>query len=180
MKEKGISSKKLGDEFVYEKLKLTANRLYYQGKDLNSYIAADIAAFIRQQLLDQGISFSFETVFSHPSKIALIERAKKLGYRVYLYFVATEDPDININRVYNRVILKGHEVSPQKIKDRYYRSLDLLLDAVKLSNRAYLFDNSGKYYELIAEISNGKNVEILDIDKELPEWFIQYVYLKSR
>ena len=39
---------------------------------------------------------------SHPSKVALLENAQRAGYRTYLYYIATDDPAINVSRVANR------------------------------------------------------------------------------
>ena len=36
---------------------------------------------LARDLLNRGLSFCFETVFSHPSKIDLTAHAKTLGYR---------------------------------------------------------------------------------------------------
>jgi len=72
---------------------------------VNAYFASVAADFIRQKLLEKRVSFSFETVMSSPDKVALLEKARTLGYRTYLYFIATEDPEINIARVKSRVHL---------------------------------------------------------------------------
>lgn len=156
------------------------NRLSVLMSKMDSYIAADIASFIRTQLVNANKSFSFETVLSHPSKIDFINAARKKGYRIYLYYVVTESPEINISRVKLRVAQSGHNVSAEKIKARYYKSLELLLDLIKLSHRAYLFDNSGKYAEMVAEITNGKKLEITDYDGKIPDWFDKYVYQKRK
>lgn len=131
-------------------------------------------------MLDAKISFSFETVFSHPSKIEFIKQARAKGYRIYLYFIATESSTINISRVENRVAKSGHYVEPKLIISRYYRTLDNLFEAVKLTNRAYLFDNSGEYAELVCEVTDGKKVKMRDIDKQIPEWFKMYFYTKAK
>lgn len=141
----------------------------------DSYLAADLAEFIRQELLNEGISFSFETVMSHNSKLDIMEKAKKLGYRVYLYFVATKDPLINISRVKLRVAQKGHSVDENKITERYYRCLDLLKPAIKLTNRAYIWDNSAEIAKIFAEITEAQDVEILDTEN-VPNWFIEKVF----
>ncbi len=141
---------------------------------INSYIAADIAEFIRQQMIKSSYSFSYETVMSDNKKIAFLRKAQRAGYRIYLYYFATEDPLININRVKVRVALKGHAVDSKVIEKRYYKSLENLRSAIKLADRTYLFDNSGKKSVLISEITNGKNVKILD-DKNIPNWFWKYV-----
>lgn len=120
-------------------------------KYVDSYFAAFIVAFIRDYLLEHGISFSIETVMSHPSKVELMRRAREMGYRVYLYFVSTESADINVGRVRSRVAEGGHDVPEDKIRNRYSRSLDQLLDAIRNSDRAYLFDNSAQRFQLLAE-----------------------------
>lgn len=87
--------------------------------------------------------------------------------------MATDDPAINVSRVRNRVALKGHDVPEDKIVARYYRSLDLLIDAVRHTNRAYIFDNSGDNKDAkqtwLAEITEGKQLE-LKTDR-IPAWF---------
>lgn len=119
-------------------------------------------------------------MFSHPSKIEFIKQARAKGYRIYLYFIATESSTINISRVENRVAKSGHYVEPKLIISRYYRTLDNLFEAVKLTNRAYLFDNSGEYAELVCEVTDGKKVKMRDIDKQIPEWFKMYFYTKAK
>jgi predicted ABC-type ATPase len=140
-------------------------------------LVADIAEFIRQQLLKNGISFTYETVMSHKSKIDFLQYAKSHGYKIYLYFISTEDPEINISRVDVRVAQQGHYVPPQTIKDRYYKSLNQLRIAIKSSDSAYLWDNSGSTSLLFAEIKSGEEVNIIDISK-VPNWFMDYVIKK--
>jgi predicted ABC-type ATPase len=143
---------------------------------INSYLSAILADFLRHKFLENRLSFTFETVMSSSDKVELLAKAQSLGFRTYLYYVSTEDPQINIARVANRVHLGGHNVPQDKIITRYYRSLDLLLEAIKNSNRAYLFDNSGKSKRFVAAINEGQSIDIqIDI---LPEWFVQYVIEK--
>jgi predicted ABC-type ATPase len=144
---------------------------------VNSYYASVIADFLRQKLLQSNHSFTFETVMSSPDKVAFLQKAQQCGFRTYLYFVATEDPQINISRVHNRVSKGGHSVPIDKIVSRYYRSLELLLDAVRYSDRAYIFDNSEKELCWIAEITSG---EILELKTDqLPQWFQNALWDKT-
>jgi predicted ABC-type ATPase len=144
--------------------------------EVNSYWASVTADFIRYQLLKQHQSFTFETVMSSPDKIELLAKAQALGYKTYLYYVATEDPQINVKRVHHRVTRGGHNVPTDKIISRYYRSLDLLLQAIKHTNRAYLFDNSGENQTWVAEITNGKELSLRSNTK--PLWFEKYILNK--
>jgi predicted ABC-type ATPase len=52
--------------------------------------------------------------------------------------------EINIGRIRYRVSQGGHAVPEDKIVSRYYRSLELLIPAIKSTNRAFIFDNSGE------------------------------------
>ena len=78
------------------------------------------------------MTFSFETVFSHSSKLDIMQQAVELGYKVYLYFVSTEDPEINKFRVAARKMKGGHDVPPEKIESRYYLSMNLLYNASQI------------------------------------------------
>ena len=149
----------LKDEIFHVRIAQNKNVVSFHDIEINSYWASVMADFIRFQLLKTHQSFTFETVMSSPDKVQLLEKAKQLGYKTYLYYVATEDPSINIERVKNRVKEGGHNVPEDKIISRYHRSLDLLLDAVKQTNRAYLFDNSSEKLSLVAEITNGATIE---------------------
>ena len=159
---------------LFEKIQIEDNFLICN-TFIDSYLAADLAEFIRQQLLKHSISFTFETVMSHPSKLEFLKKAKFLGYRIYLYFVATEDPEINISRVNLRVELKGHPVSPQKITNRYFKSLQLLLSAIKISDRAFIWDNSQEKAIFLAKIEDGINLTFNDLNEFLPHWFVDSV-----
>lgn len=160
----------LSDEVEY--LKFNENRLGFFEVGVNAYFASVAADFIRQKLILTNQSFTFETVMSSSDKVNLLEKALRHGYRTYLYYVATDDPVINISRVKYRVKSGGHDVPTDKVSTRYYRSLGLLAEAVKHTNRAYIFDNSGNGLKWLAEITDGEQVEI-----KIPKttaWFEKY------
>jgi predicted ABC-type ATPase len=96
----------------------------------------------RQECLATGVTFSFETVFSHVSKLDLITKAKAAGYYVRLYFVSTEDPKLNVERVKKRVLSGGHPVPLDKIISRYHRAMKNLAPACRLVDDANLYDNT--------------------------------------
>lgn len=127
-----------------EYLVLERMRLWFGTVAGNSYFAAAIADLVRRRLLARRVAFSFETVMSSQDKVRFLYEARNAGYRTYLYYIATEDPEINVSRVENRVRLGGHGVPRDKIVQRYHRSLSLLTEAIYYSNRAYIFDNSGR------------------------------------
>ncbi len=101
------------------------------------------------------------------------QQAQKSGYRTYLYFIATQDPLINISRVKNRVKHGGHDVPQEKIISRYYKTLQNLSRAIKYTNRAYIFDNSSHQRTYLAEITDAKTIEIKT--PTIPQWFDRYI-----
>jgi predicted ABC-type ATPase len=163
-----------------KRLGFVNGRLDFGKVKVNSYFASVAAVFLRQKLLARKASFTLETVMSHPSKVDLLANAQDAGYRTYLYFIATDDPDINISRVRNRVKMGGHAVPEDRIVQRYHRSLDLLMEAIMHTNRAYVFDNSGDNTEkkLLAKITNGS---VLDLKTgQIPAWFKRFVLDKIK
>lgn len=159
-------------------LRFTDGKLDFFEVIVNAYFASVAADFLRRKLLEKRVSFSFETVMSSPDKVAPLKQAQALGYRTYLYYIATEDPAINVARVKARVNLGGHDVPEDKIVSRYARSLNLLMEAVKHTNRAYLFDNSRQATDRlwVAEITDARELE-LKCDP-MPRWFQKAVWDK--
>jgi predicted ABC-type ATPase len=170
--------KKTGLSAQIDSVKIENQCIFLDADKVNSYYASVISDFIRQKLIEARKSFTFETVMSSPDKIELLQKAQATGFRTYLYYVATEDPNINIYRIKHRVKAGGHNVPEEKIISRYERSLDLLLNAIRNTNRAYIFDNSGHQQIWIAEITEGSNLEIRS--NRMPSWFQSAVMNKIR
>ena len=123
----------------------------------------------RKEHLDQGKSFITETVFSHPSKIELLKDAKEHGFTVDLYHISLDSTDKALDRISERVLLGGHDVDSEKVKQRYERVAPIVKDALKYTDRAYIYDNSvmNRPHQLILELEKG---QIKSIHAELPNW----------
>ncbi len=97
----------------------------------------------RAACLAQGKSFVSETVFSHPSKLALMQEARVAGFAVVLLVVCVNDPRQLLGRVAQRVAEGGHDVPPERILARYPRTLEHLQQAMPQADLALLYDTSG-------------------------------------
>ena len=104
--------------------------------------AAQKATEQRYECLKNGTDFVFETVFSSAEKIDFILKAKDAGFFIRIFYVCTESPLININRIAQRYLNGGHEVPISKTISRYYSSLKNISRAIKIADRVYLYDNS--------------------------------------
>jgi predicted ABC-type ATPase len=107
----------------------------------HSYDAARVAAQTRARLIRAGRSFIAETVFSHPTKLDLLDDAHANGYTVVLHVLLVPE-DLAVERVRYRVRAGGHEVPEQKIRERYGRLWELVARAILRSDSATVYDNS--------------------------------------
>ena len=64
---------------------LIARQRWPEDPEGHSYEAARVAEATRSALIESGSQFIAETVFSHPSKVALIDQAHQAGYLVALH-----------------------------------------------------------------------------------------------
>lgn len=122
----------------------------------HSYEAARIAEATRSALIESGRQFMAETVFSHPSKLALIDQAQEAGYFVALH-VLMLPVQLAVARVAARVERGGHSVPENKIRERYHRLWPLVVVATEKVQSAAFWDNSmldGP--ELVAELASGQ------------------------
>lgn len=163
------------DHPFIQNVQVAGQRLTAPSAAVDGYVAAAVADFFREEMLRNGQSFSFETVMSHPSKVQFLARSKLLGYRPYLYFVATDSPQLNVLRVRTRFSLGGHFVPEKKIIERYNRCLNLLPQALSHSYRAFIFDNSGDEPVWLAELLPSHGLQLKVSRDLMPQWFIKAV-----
>lgn len=142
---------------------------------VTSYTISFAANLIRELMVEAGQSCSQETVFSQAGKIDALREARARGFRTYLYFVATDNPAINLFRVKAREAHGGHGVPPAKIVSRYYRCLENVAAALPHVDRAYFFDDSGLSMSYLAEYSASDGFTMKAPHGALPQWFLTYV-----
>ncbi len=115
--------------------------------------AAQEATVWRRKCLEEGRDFAFETVFSSQEKLDFLKEAKERGYFIRFFFVGTDSPMINVQRIASRYSKGGHEVPISKIFARYEKSMVNATEAATIIDRAYFYDNS-----------------VTLSDDELPDW----------
>ncbi|MFC0200361.1 zeta toxin family protein [Paracoccus rhizosphaerae] len=137
-----------------------------------SYEAAKIAEARRDEMLVAGTSFAAETVFSHPSKLEIIESARARGYLIVVMHVGVDSPDLSVERVRSRVEERGHNVPEDKIRARYERSQPLIRKAVLRADRGMVFDNSrlNTSPQQMLVFASGRLVQVAPT---LPHWILR-------
>lgn len=124
----------------------------------------------RTKLLQAGQSFVSETVFSHASKLALIQEAKAKGFFVMLLVVALDRPERLLERVAQRILEGGHPVPPERILARYPRTLANLTQAVRLADAAILYDSADVTPGTHTAVASCKGDWMQELVQPMPEW----------
>lgn len=132
--------------------------------------AAQLATQKRYECLEKKENFVFETVFSSSEKLDFVRKAKEAGFFIRFFFVCTNNPSINAQRVAKRFMEGGHEVPISKIISRYYKSLENAAEAISLVDRAYIYDNSveDELPQLLYRTSEGQVIK--QYTSNIPDW----------
>ncbi len=142
---------------------LIARRHWPDDASAHAYEAARKAAERRRKAIEDRRSFASETVFSHPSKVELLQQARAAGYRCHLHVVLIPE-ELAVQRVAVRVLTGGHEVPEDKIRGRFRRLWKLVRQAIELADEAEVRDNSRAKtpFRLVARYRGGELVGSTD------------------
>lgn len=111
-----------------------------------------------------------ETVNSSTHNDDFYKKCKDAGYLIHFFYIATDDPNINIARVCGRVSEGGHNVPEEKVRERYYNSLDRILYSWNIADTMYLYDNSQSELRLCVYAVKADNYLV----KMIPHWVRKY------
>jgi len=111
--------------------------------------AGRIALRERAELLAARQSFGVETTLTGHAELDLMRAAGQAGFKVNLVYVGLRNVRNSISRVRHRVARGGHDVPQADLLRRFDRSIANLPKAITLSDRAILFDNSGRWPRLL-------------------------------
>jgi predicted ABC-type ATPase len=87
-------------------------------------------------------SFAVETTLSGKHYLRMMVDARKRGFEVVLVYIGTENVEINLARITNRVLAGGHDVPESDVRRRFQRSFENLPIAMERADHTILFDNS--------------------------------------
>jgi len=121
----------------------------------------------RRALLEAGETFGIETTLTGRGALAFMAAARERGFKINLVFVGIKDAQQSFSRVGARVQLGGHSVPDEAIARRFNQSMANLPKAMKLADRALVFDNTGKRRRLILSREKARTK---GVRRSLPQW----------
>lgn len=103
-----------------------------------------------EALARAGTDFGFETTLSGRSRLAVLKRLRRMGYRLHLYFLWVPDVEFALDRIRERVRTGGHSVPEAVVRRRYVRGLRNFFELyAPLVDAWLLLDNSGSSPEMV-------------------------------
>ena len=122
-------------------------------------------------LAEKNIDFAFETTLAGKSYVSFLNKPKKKGYSIHLFFLWIPNVELALARIKERVVDGGHDVPAEDVHRRFHRGIYNLFRLYKpILDSWMLFNNSGTAPSLIAE---GKIGKISIIEKDLFERIIK-------
>jgi predicted ABC-type ATPase len=139
--------------------------------DVEAYEAARMISALRTELVNQRESFILETVFSDPvgDKLGFLKQAAESGWAVVLCFVGIAGAATSEQRVAMRVSQGGHDVPPEKLVQRFPRTLLNLAAAIRDLPCVLIFDNDDLKvpFRHVATYASGRTVLL---NEPVPSW----------
>ena len=118
--------------------------------------------------IEQGVDVLVETVFSSDKYLDDIERARTLGYQVGMIYVGLASSRDSIRRVALRQARGGHDVPPDKVVSRWFRSIAMLGRMADKLDRLFVFDNTRPEGPRLIALGVGRRVTLLEAGR-IPE-----------
>jgi len=125
-------------------------------EEAKAYDAARIAEKMRTRAIARRSSFATETVFSHRSKLELVQDLKSRCYIVILHVVLVPE-DLAVVRARLRGEQGGHTVPERKVRARYRRLWRLVRRALWVVDETIVYDNTRakNAFRKVAHFRNG-------------------------
>lgn len=149
----------IGNDTIFE--------LYFEGRttfDRDYDEAREYVDKLINELIDNHISFAWETVFSKDKKVEVLNRLKANGYRIVCLFVGV-NLETSIERSKTREGMGGNIVKPSFIEDRFNKINDYMKIIRQHFDEFYLFSNEHKL-----KLLYGKDTSSTFVAETLPNW----------
>ncbi len=120
----------------------------------------------RDAMLRERRSFAVEDLTVDTD---LLESARQAGYTTKVFFISTEDANLNVGRILVRMSRGGQAVPLSTIPVSYHEAMQSLPEARRRADELFVYDNTpnGKGHRLVAHFIAGERVKTTHSP---PEW----------
>ncbi len=143
----------------------------------NTIKAEGIARGRMKELISQKVDFLIESNLAKSSDYEWVNRMREQGYQTSLFFLSTENVEINKERVIQRVSEGGHAVPEPIIEQRYRMGLSYLKKEILSFDNVRLIDTTGSPPKVMAVLHQGK---IISREQGAALWVNEVLFLAER
>jgi len=120
----------------------------------------------RDAMLRERRSFAVEDLTVDTD---LLESARQAGYTTKVFFISTEDPNLNVGRILVRMSRGGQSVPLEAIPNSHQEAMKNLPNARRRADDLLVYDNTpnGRGHRLVARFIVG---ELVKTTSTSPEW----------
>ena len=104
----------------------------------------------------------------------IIEPAKNSGYRVLLWIVSPDSPEVCMERIAERKRQGGHGATGRTIKEIYNSALSVASELTVLSDETYFIDSTNETFEAVGSICNYRFLSHVETDTRLGSPLLHY------
>ncbi len=116
-------------------------------------------------LIDEQLSFAFETTLATKLYKNKMVKAKEKGFNIVMIFFWLRTVDLAIARVKQRVKEGGHDIEVAVIERRYVSGIKNLFKLyIPIVDELLIIDNSSEKFELIAEKKSGSTMQVKNMN----------------
>lgn len=150
---------------------LYQNHLHYSYLDYIKPVVGDE----ENGFIEDAENVLVETILTATDQREYIAELKGAGCRVTMFYIGTESPMININRIARKSILKEKEYDIDKVFSRFFKSLAGAISLKNHVNDLYLLDNSedGEAPLIVGHFQDGEL--ITGLNENAPEWALLFL-----
>jgi predicted ABC-type ATPase len=118
--------------------------------------AARVVLETIERNLRQRERFVVETTRSDKNRhLDLLERAHDAGFKTWMFYIGLQDASVHLARVIQRTARGGHDIPDEDLIRRFERSRANVVEAMRLTDRTMMYDNSERDLRLVASVERG-------------------------
>lgn len=109
-----------------------------------------------ESLISKKENFAIESTLAGHTLVRVLKSARAQGYYIKMYYIYTNNVDINLERIKNRVRQGGHAVPVMDVRRRYKRSIQNFFDTYfSVCDMVGVYDGSSEIPAFVAIKKNG-------------------------
>ncbi len=95
-----------------------------------------------EQAIEERKDYRFETTLGGHTVTRFLQEAALGGHLLHIWFCGLDSPDLHLRRVLARVARGGHDISKEKIRERWTSSRENLIRLLPHIHHLRVYDNS--------------------------------------